>query len=136
MDGPAIDLDDLLHPDEQRRFRALCLETSAAELAELGEQVPAHFEQMQAMASHVTDLETAERLSDALVSLIGDGTGPDGAGFDADERALIRGAAEYFMLLADTDDDLSNPIGFDDDVRVFNRVLDRLDRPERKIEPS
>ncbi len=134
MSEPAIDLDDLLHPDEQRRFRALCLETSAAELAELVEQVPAHLDQMRAMASHVTDLETAARLSEALVSLIGDGTGPDGAGFDAEERSLIRGAVEYFILLDDTDDDLSNPIGFDDDVRVFNSVLDRIDRPHRKLE--
>ena len=129
MSVPAIDLDDLLHPDEQRRFRMLCLETSAEELAELGEQLPVHLDQMKAMASHVTDLETAERLTEALVGLIG-----DGSGFADDERTLIRGAAEYFMLLDDSDDDLSNPIGFDDDVRIYNSVCDRIGRSGATIE--
>ncbi len=128
MTGLNIDLDDLLHPDEQQRFRRLCIPTTPSELVEQLEIVAVHLDYLREAANHHTDMETADRMAAVFSSLIG-----DGEGFDDDERALIRGAIEYFVLLDDADGDVEDPLGFDDDVRVLNSVLRRIDRYELAI---
>ncbi len=126
---PSIDLDDLLHPDEQRRFRALCLPTSSFELADSLETVRLHIEHVRMHATPSTDVDMAERIASSFEALL-----DADLGFAADERALIRGAVEYFLLADDADGDMADPLGFDDDVRVLNSVLDRINQPTFKID--
>lgn len=123
------DLEALLNPDEQRRFRRLCLTTSADELAQMGETVELHLSQIKANALPATDSEMGELLANRLRQLVagGDGLAPD-------DRALVRGAVEYFLLTNDADDDLADALGFDDDVRVFNSVARRVGQPQLVIQ--
>ena len=124
-----FDLEDLLNPDEQRRFRRLCIDTSAEELSQMIDVVRLHLDQVKANARAVTDVETAELVATASIELLG-----LAHELTADERALVRGAIEYFVLNDDAADDLDDPLGFDDDARVFNSVLDRIGRPELKVD--
>ncbi|MFT7597344.1 MAG: hypothetical protein ACI8TP_000262 [Acidimicrobiales bacterium] len=128
LDVPAIDLDALLQPDEQSRFRRLCLATSSEELLELDDVVAMHLDQVKQMADHRTDLETAEEIATALHSLLS-----LEVVFGDDERTLVRGAVEYFLLMDDADGDISDVLGFDDDARVLNSVLDRIGQPQLKV---
>lgn len=128
---PPIDLQDLLHPDEQRRFRALCLATSAEELAEMSSVVELHLDQVRENAGPVTDFETAVLIGDSLCRLL-----TSGIDFDEDARAQIRGAIEYFLLTDDADGDLDDALGFDDDARVLNIVLERIGHPEFAVRPA
>ncbi len=128
-DDRPLDLESLLNPDEQHRFRRLCLETSAEELAQLGEVVTLHLDQLREAATPVADLDAANRIGAALASLL-DG----GHSFDGEQRALIRGAVEYFLLADDASDDLGDALGFDDDARVVNSVLDRIGLPQYRVD--
>ena len=124
-DDPVLDLEALLHPEEQARFRRLCLPTPAEELAALASDVEVHLEQIQAQAGPRTDLDTASAIARSLVALLGD----TAALSDAD-RSLVRGAAEYFILADDASGDLDDVLGFDDDARILNSVLERIDRTD------
>jgi hypothetical protein len=48
------------------------------------------------------------------------------AEYGEEEHRLAQAAARYFIERADMDDDLDNPVGFDDDLEVFNMVARRL----------
>jgi hypothetical protein len=124
-DEPIFDLEDLLNPDEQARFRRLCLDTAADELAQLAGVVELHLEHIRNHDNPSTDVETAERIAASLMALLSS----DGA-FDAGDRALIRGAVEYYLLADDASGDLDDNLGFDDDARVLNSVLRRINRPD------
>lgn len=123
-----IDLDELLHPDERSRFLSLCIETSSADLAELSSVVELHLEQVKDLADHRTDVDTAEKIAAALNALLA-----DVSGYAADQRALVRGAVEYFLLTDDADGDIEDVLGFDDDARVVNSVLEALNRGDLRI---
>lgn len=125
----ALDLEDLLNPDEQRQFRRLCIETSPDELQELGAVVDLHVAQVVDNAGPATDVDTARLIGRSLCALLGSGTD-----FDADQRALIRGAIEYFVMTEDASSDLDDVLGFDDDARVVNAMLGRIGHPEFSIE--
>ncbi len=127
-DGLALDLEDLLNPDEQRRFRRLCIETSESELEQMGEVVDLHLVQIREAATATTDVETAELVAEAIRKLL---SFTDQ--FDSSERAMVRGAVEYFILNDDASDDLDDALGFDDDARVLNSVLDRIGRSELRV---
>lgn len=126
---PTIDVEDLLRPDEQRRFRRLCLATEAEELAQLSEVIDLHLAHIMRNAGPVTDVETAELIARSLTALVG-----SGIDFDGDARAQIRGAVEYFLLTDDASGDLDDVLGFDDDARVLNTVLSRIGRPELAVD--
>lgn len=126
---PQLDLEDLLNPDEQRRFRRLCIDTSADELEQLGDIVELHLGQVRANAGAMTDVETAELVAEAIVKVL-----THAREFDGEQRALVRGAAEYFVLNDDASDDLDDVLGFDDDARVLNSVLDRIGQPDLKVQ--
>lgn len=128
-DETRLDLEDLLNPDEQQRFRRLCLETSADELEQLTAVVELHLSQIEEVESATADKETAKRIATSLNSLVS-----SGEDFTATERSLIRGAVEYFLLADDASGDLDDPLGFDDDARVLNSVLDRIGRPKYRVE--
>lgn len=123
-----FDIEDLLHPDEQRRFRRLCIDTSAEELERLTEVVGIHLDLVKTNAGPSTDVETAELVAQAATELLG-----FSQEFDRRERALVRGAIEYFILNDDASDDLEDVLGFDDDARVLNSVLDRIGRADLKV---
>ncbi len=123
-----FDLEDLLHPDEQRRFRRLCIDTSPEELEQLAEMVGIHLEHVRANAGPNTDVETAELVAEASTKLL-----TFSREFDRRERAMIRGAVEYFILNDDASDDLEDVLGFDDDTRVLNSVLERIGRGDLKV---
>jgi len=123
-----FDLEDLLHPDEQRRFRRLCIDTSAEELEQLTEVVGIHLDHVRDNAGPSTDLETAELVAEAATKLLA-----FCRDFDRRDRAMIRGAVEYFILNDDASDDLEDVLGFDDDARVLNSVLDRIGRSDLKV---
>jgi hypothetical protein len=74
------------------------------------------------------DLEVATRVADTLQRLLDE---PDE--YDAEGRALLRGATEYFLAVGDADNDHTDALGFDDDVRVLNAVLDSLGRRDLLI---
>ena len=125
----AIDLQDLLHPDEQRRFRRLCIETSDEELRQLISVVDMHLDHIKSNAVPATDVETAEMIGASLSSLL-----TSSIEFDGDSRSQIRGAVEYFLLTDDADGDIEDALGFDDDARVLNTVLDRIGHPEFAVD--
>ncbi len=128
---PILDLEDLHNPQEQRKFRRLCIDTSQEELVQLTDIIDLHLSQVRENAAPQTDLETAEMVANSLSTLIASQTP-----FEPSERLLIRGAVEYFLLRDDASGDLEDPVGFDDDVRVVNSVLDRIGKPELKIVPA
>ncbi len=123
-----FDLEDLLHPDEQRRFRRLCIDTSVEDLAQLTEVVAIHLDHVKNNAGPNTDVETAELVAEAATKLLA-----FSRDFDRRDRALIRGAVEYFILNDDASDDMEDVLGFDDDARVLNAMLDRIGRGDLKV---
>ncbi|MEL7155518.1 MAG: hypothetical protein AAFN30_02850 [Actinomycetota bacterium] len=128
-DNPNFDLEDLLNPDEQHRFRKLCLPTSVEELAQLPAVVELHLDQVRQVRMANTDVETADAIGAALLALLREQNG-----FDDEQRALIRGAVEYFLLADDAAGDLDDVLGFDDDARVVNSMLTRIGLPQYRIE--
>jgi hypothetical protein len=122
---PELDLEDLLNPAEQRRFRRLCIETSADELADLASVIDLHVEQVEANAGPATDIDTARLIGRSLCRLLG-----SGLDFADGERAQIRGAIEYFVMTEDASSDMDDVVGFDDDARVVNAMLGRIGHPE------
>ncbi len=132
-DSTGLDLEDLLNPDEQHRFRNLCLDTSPEELTQLPAVVELHLDQIRENQGANTDVETAEAIGKALLGLLGETAAVD---FTADERSLVRGAVEYFLLADDAAGDLDEVLGFDDDARVVNSVLHRIGRTDHLIELS
>ena len=128
-DEPILDLEYLLNPEEQDQFRRLCLPTTAEELAAMPEVVELHLSQLEAEAGPNADLETAQAIGRTLISLLG-----AGLPLDDPQRALVRGAVEYFLMVDDASGDLDDVLGFDDDARVLNSVLDRIGQPQLKVD--
>lgn len=128
-DNQTFNLEDLLNPDEQQQFRKLCLPTSVEELSQLPAVVELHLSQIREVGGANTDMETAEAIGSSLLTLLA-----EDAEFTGDERALIRGAVEYFLLAEDASGDLDDVLGFDDDARVLNSVLTRIGRADYRVE--
>lgn len=128
-DEPILDLEYLLNPDEQDQFRRLCLPTTPEDLAALPEVVDLHLSQIESEAGPNADVEAAQAIGRSLIALLS-----AGLTFDDDQRALIRGAVEYFLLVDDASGDLEDVLGFDDDARVLNSVLDRIGQPQLKVD--
>lgn len=126
---PTLDIQDLLHPDEQRRFRRLCIDTSPEELSQLTTVIEMHLGHIRRNAGPATDTETAEMIGESLTKLIG-----SQIEFDDDARSQIRGAVEYFLLTDDAAGDLEDVLGFDDDARVVNTVLERIGHTEFTVD--
>jgi len=126
---PIIDLENLLNPEEQRRFRRLCLDTSPEELEQLGSVVELHLDLVRQNAGPHTDTDAATEVAGALTSLL-----QSGEQFDASERSLVRGAVEYFLLDEDASSDIDDVLGFDDDARVVNSVLKRVGKQDLVID--
>lgn len=120
----------IIHPDEMDRFATLCQPTAPGELAGLRLRTQAHLAWARQLAarSSAVDLDAAERVAGTLLRLLDE---PDE--YDDEQRALLRGATEYFLDVGDADNDQTDALGFDDDVRVLNAVLDSLGRRDLLI---
>ncbi|MEL6985654.1 MAG: hypothetical protein AAFO29_24700 [Actinomycetota bacterium] len=128
-DERALDLEDLLNPDEQRRFRRLCIATTPEELDDLASVIDLHIDQVAANAGPATDIDTAKLIGRSLCELLG-----GGHRFDDEQRSQIRGAIEYFVMTDDASSDMDDVLGFDDDARVLNAMLGRIGHPEYAVE--
>lgn len=124
---------EMLHPEEMDRFVAACVPTESTELAGLRLRVTTHLAwvRSQERAYPAVDVDTAARIATALAQLLDE---PDS--YDAEQRALLRGAVDYYVLRDDGEDDLRSPVGFDDDARVVNAVLDAVGRADLHIHAS
>ncbi|MEZ5232271.1 MAG: hypothetical protein AB7W59_04855 [Acidimicrobiia bacterium] len=126
-------LQEILHPEEMNRFIAGCVPTSVEELRGLRERSDDYLQwaKDQAAQSAAVDLDTAERIAGVLASLLDE---PDR--YDDEARALLAGATSYFVDADDGSNDLTDVLGFDDDARVLNAVLDAIGRRDLRIELS
>jgi hypothetical protein len=121
---------EIVHPDEMNRFAAACEPTEPGELAGLRLRTQAYLAWVRDEAGRRSslDLDTAEAIGRTLTMLLDE---PDL--YDAEQRALLRGAVGYFVDAEDSANDVTDAIGFDDDVRVVNAVLDALGRRDLHI---
>ncbi|MFN0027263.1 MAG: hypothetical protein ACKV2O_08795 [Acidimicrobiales bacterium] len=121
---------ELLHPHEMDRFIAACLPTQQAELPGLRLRTQAYlaWARNAAKANPALDLDMATRIATTLSSVLDE---PDQYG--EEDRALLRGAVDYFVNSEDDANDLTNAVGFDDDARVLNAVLEALGRRDLLI---
>lgn len=121
----------LLHPGEWDRFSVLCVETSPTELIDARGRVQRHVGKIESAGGETqpADVETARRIGTALDTAL-----TTANRLDADQRALLRGAVEYFVLATDEQDDLGDLLGFDDDARIANGVLRAIGRDDLVIE--
>ena len=128
---PGFVVEGLLHPEQADQLTALCLATSAEELAGLRLRVQVHMVDVEETSRHDdrVDVETARRIAGVLGQLLDE---PDS--WDAEQRALLRGAVEYFHLHDDQQGDLSGWFGFDDDARITNAVAQALGRADLLIQ--
>jgi len=127
-DDQIINVEALLNPEEQQQFRRLCMDTSAEELEQLNSVVELHMNQIRDFGGPNADVETAEAICGSLQGLLS-----SGVSFDAEERSLIRGAVEYFLLADDASGDLDDALGLDDDARVVNSVLERIGQTRYRV---
>lgn len=124
---------EILHPEEMDRFVAACVPTDPAEFPglRLRTQVYIAWARQEAADQRALDLDTALAIGGALLNLLDE---PDV--YDAEARALLRGAVDYFIDAEDSSNDLTDALGFDDDVRVLNAVLEAIGRRDLLIAPA
>jgi hypothetical protein len=120
----------LLHAGEVDRLVAASAPTTAEELPALRLRALAYLARLEREAEGrpIIDVDAARKIAWVLAELC-DAAG----GLDAQQRALLRGAVEYFVLDEDEMDDTEDVIGFDDDARVVNAVTAALNRPDLAI---
>lgn len=125
-----LHLSDFLPAEEVDRFEPLCSESTSEEVLRLKGRVEAHAGLLEEASrkNEFLDRSLAKRVAEVLATLI-----DNSADLDADGRALLRGAVEYFVLTTDADDDISSPIGIEDDARVVNVVCEVLGRTDIKV---
>lgn len=108
-----------LTPDVAAKVRELATESSFHELLEQRARVIGHLSVVEIEWSTNPDIDfhTAKRITDALQRMI-----ERSADLDGEQRALVRGAVEYFVLTDDVKGDLAGPDGFGDDAAVVEAV--------------
>ncbi len=132
MSSQALPLfDHSLDPRVERVFAPMCTVLSPAEAADLRRAVLAHVERIRSAltTNEFLDVATADRIGNVLTGLLDNYARQSEA-----HRALIVGAARYFVETHDTEPDLTSLLGFDDDVQVLNHVLDTIGRADLKVE--
>jgi len=77
----------------------------------------------------LADLETASSLLEGCRRLL-EALGPSP---NRIEHLFAHVAVRYFVLDDDGDDDQASPFGYDDDVEVFNAVVELLGRPQLQL---
>jgi len=108
-------------------YRSLREDLGEAELMTLKGEVRAHVARLTLAQSksELIPLDLAELLGARLTTLL------DLAGkLDPDARAEVVGAARYFVSTDDMLPDEQSCTGLDDDLEVFNHVVESLERPD------
>jgi uncharacterized membrane protein YkvA (DUF1232 family) len=116
-----------LSPALNQAFAKLCEALPLPEAMQLKAAVRAHIEEVQRAVKPdgFLDLGLAVRMSAVLDELL--------AGYASHtepQRALIVGAARYFVQTPDAEADTASVMGFDDDMEVLNHVLLAIGRPD------
>ncbi len=125
-----MDLREIFPGGEFTILRELLKPARLDDLHRLRGRVAVHLDSLeeQSFSYEFLDLELARTLASGLTALI------DGAsGYDEEERSLVRAAVEYFVLSTDAENDVTSPIGLEDDVRVFNAVCRALGQTTHEI---
>lgn len=119
-----------LSPLERVRFLNLCEARSPQMLAEDVDRVEGHLSLMQAAfaINNLVDVALGEAVATTLLALLADRNR-----LSFEERRLLAGAIEYFVLTGDTDNDLASPVGLVDDAKVTNATAEALGRPDLVI---
>ena len=119
-----------LSPLERVRFLNLCEARSVDLLAADVDRVEAHVSLLRAAQSvnDMVDVDLGERIGHNLVELL---RMADSLAYE--ERRLLAGAVEYFVLTGDSDNDMASPIGLVDDARVTNATAVALGREDLLI---
>lgn len=122
--------DRSLEPRLERVFNPLCAILSDGQIAALSCDVEAHLKKIRSILARneFLDLALAERTTNALLALLN-----DYPKYPDPHRALVVGAARYFVMDQDAENDLHSLLGFDDDAAVLNFVLDAIGRPDLKV---
>jgi len=96
-------------------------------LSEDRDRVAGHVSLMEAASSVSPNIDTelARDIGRALQAMLAE---PDQLAYE--ERRLLAGAVEYFVLTGDSDDDMESPVGLVDDARVTNATARALNREE------
>jgi uncharacterized membrane protein YkvA (DUF1232 family) len=118
-------------PPATALFQRLCSDLSSAELAELEHCVHTHVAELTKaqQRSELVAVDLAAQIEDRLVRLFALAPALPPA-----QRALVVGAARYFVSGEDAIPDTRACTGLDDDVRIVNHVLKELGRAEWLIE--
>ena len=111
-------------------FHALKEDLAPDAVSKLRRDVRVHFEQLvRAQArSELIALDLGEQLAARLEALLERASDLDGP-----SRAMVVGAARYFISDDDAQPDAASCTGLDDDVEVFNHVVMQLGRPDLLI---
>jgi hypothetical protein len=115
---------------ELERLRELTVPTTVEQLQRLRARISTHVDLIdeQRYDNEFLDAELARDIASSLLAMV------DAAShLGADERALVRGAVDYFVLTLDADNDVTSPFGLEDDARVVNHVCERIGRPDLAV---
>ncbi len=98
----------------------------------LREQVQSHLDAARAAAAQdaFVDLATAQSIAGVLFELLN-----DLHKMSAHDRSQVQQACAHFCETDDEEPDFASVVGFDDDLEALNRCLDRIGRPELKVDP-
>lgn len=121
-DTPPIPGIELYH----REARALPVEA----VPDLREILSLYLDQVRQLQEEhpFIDLDLVERIGvacSALLDLYGD--------LEEPARAAVVGAIRYFVIEEDAEGDLDSIVGFDDDARVVNWVINRFGLPVQPV---
>jgi len=117
-------------PDEIEVFESLQRTTDITDFPRLIRRVSTHVDRIDE-----AQLDNASINAKLAVSIAGTLTTlmESARTLDASGRSTLRGAVEYFLLTGDADDDVSSPVGLEDDARVVNHACELLGRPDLVI---
>lgn len=112
-----------LPPKIKEHFDALCLSAEDLDLTKLEAHVKSHLGQIRTALedNEFLDIKSAEQIAQTLTDLIS-----EIEDYPQEGQKLIVGAAQYFILEEDHWPDTKNLLGFDDDIKVINFVLERI----------
>lgn len=119
-----------LSPLERVRFLNLCEARSADRLGDDIDRVEGHLSLLEAAfaLNSMVDVELGRSIAQVLIELL-----EDRNRLAFEERRLLAGAVEYFVLTGDSDDDLRSPVGMVDDAKVTNATAAALGRADLTI---
>jgi hypothetical protein len=117
--------------DEIEIYRTLVQPATVDELTQLMGRVRGHLNRLEeaSFENEFVQVELGRQLVRNYELLVS-----DAALLDDRQRACLYGAIAYFLLSDDVEDDLSSPIGLEDDALVFNQACAEIGRSDLVVE--